>query len=150
MREKLIYLVEIVTVLHAGPFKAAKTVHVPAIYRPQAIAHQRGTTSTGHYVTLVGSYNDGWCRYNDSNVSAATKADAFTSGAYDLSYAKRCEVGIAYPSRCVRWRGWQHHCRLCVCFAYWAYFCVPRSDKCCSAAVSIYYRVHCVLMSYIL
>lgn len=65
------------------------------MYDLQAVVHHRGTAHTGHYVAFVRGTANQWYRFNDDKVIPVTEAEALTSGAYVLSYAKRRGVGVA-------------------------------------------------------
>ena len=67
----------------------------PVIYDLQAVVHHRGTAHQGHYTAFIRDPSGEWCRFNDTKTSTATEAQALSSGAYILSYAKRRGTGAA-------------------------------------------------------
>ncbi|CAN0415121.1 unnamed protein product [Laminaria digitata] len=96
-REKLTYLVDVPAVLDATPFTTAgkQSEAPPVVYDLQGVVHHSGTAHAGHYVAFVRGADDAWCLHNDAKVTSATEADALTSGAYVLNYAKRRGAGVA-------------------------------------------------------
>ncbi|CAM9631873.1 unnamed protein product [Laminaria digitata] len=92
-REKLTYLVEIPTVLDAGPYtEVGRHFGVPVVYDLEAVVHHEGTAHRGHCVAFARDTDGAWCCCNDDSVTSATEAEALTSGAYVLIYAKRPEA----------------------------------------------------------
>ncbi|CAN0596351.1 unnamed protein product [Laminaria digitata] len=71
------------------------TTAPPVVYDLQGVVHHSGTTQRGHYVAFVRGTDGAWCLHDDEKVTPASEADALTSGAYVLSYAKRRGAGIA-------------------------------------------------------
>lgn len=67
----------------------------PLLYDLQAVIHHLGTAYRGHYIAFIRGAAKQWYRFNDDKVTPVTEAAVVTSGAYVLSYAKRCEGGVA-------------------------------------------------------
>ncbi|CAM9347507.1 unnamed protein product, partial [Laminaria digitata] len=60
----------------------------------QTVVHHIGSVHRGHLIVFVRGTADEWYRYNDANVTAVSANNVLTSGAYILSYAKRCGAGV--------------------------------------------------------